>query len=140
MSSADNVSSLLISTNLPSNFSAALTFAASSRGRPRSSSLRYRRNGVRPSVHRRLWDDPFRVAPPGDRWPVSLLRTYLFEAASVLLHRTNRWSALKAWGVRLMKRVGAKKAKIAVARKIAVILHWIWTDGTSFVWGTEQAA
>ena len=57
------------------------------------------------------------------KWGDRLLRTYLFEAASVLLHRTQRWSALKAWGTRLMKRVGAKKAKIAVARKIAVILH-----------------
>ena len=74
------------------------------------------------------------------KWGDRLLRTYLFEAASVLLHRTQRWSALKAWGTRLMKRVGAKKAKVAVARKIAVILHCIWTDGTSFQWGTEKKA
>jgi transposase len=72
------------------------------------------------------------------KWGDRLLRTYLFEAASVLLHRTQRWSALKAWGTRLMKRVGAKKAKVAVARKIAVILHCIWTDGTQFEWGTEK--
>ena len=74
------------------------------------------------------------------KWGDRLMRTYLFEAATVLLHRTQRWSALKAWGIRLMKRVGAKKAKVAVARKIAVILHCIWTDGTSFEWGAEQAA
>lgn len=74
------------------------------------------------------------------KWGDRLLRTYLFEAASVLLHRTQRWSALKAWGTRLMKRVGAKKAKVAVARKIAVILHCIWTDGTEFEWGTEKQA
>jgi hypothetical protein len=49
---------------------------------------------------------------PGDR----LLRTYQFEAASVLLHRTQPWSALKARGTRLMKRVGAKKAKEADAQ------------------------
>lgn len=73
------------------------------------------------------------------KWGDRLLRTYLFEAASVLLHRTQRWSALKAWGTRLMKRVGAKKAKVAVARKIAVILHCIWTDGTSFEWGAQKA-
>jgi transposase len=72
------------------------------------------------------------------KWGDRLLRTYLFEAASVLLHRTKRWSTLKAWGTRLMKRVGAKKAKVAVARKIAVILHCIWTDGTSFEWGMEK--
>jgi transposase len=74
------------------------------------------------------------------KWGDRLLRTYLFEAATVLLHRTQRWSALKAWGIRLMKRVGTKKAKVAVARKIAVILHRIWTDGTSFVWGAKKAA
>jgi transposase len=72
------------------------------------------------------------------KWGDRLLRTYLFEAASVLLHRTQRWSTLKAWGIRLMKRVGAKKAKVAVARKIAVILHCIWTDGTSFEWEAQE--
>jgi len=77
-----------------------------------------------------------RISKRGDR----LLRTYLFEAASVVLHRTQRWSALKAWGVRLMKRVGAKKAKVAVARKIAVVLHCIWTDATWFEWGNEKIA
>ena len=46
------------------------------------------------------------------RWGDRLLRTYLFEAASVLLHRMQRWSALKAWGARLVKRIGAKKAKV----------------------------
>jgi transposase len=74
------------------------------------------------------------------KWGDRLLRTYLFEAASVLLHRTQRWSALKAWGIRLMKRIGANKAKVAVARKIAVILHRIWTDGTSFELGAQKAA
>ena len=74
------------------------------------------------------------------KWGDGLLRTYLFEAASVLPHRTARWSTLKAWGTRLMKRVGAKKAKVAVARKIAVILHCIWTDGTTFEWGQQKTA
>jgi hypothetical protein len=60
-------------------------------------------------------------------------------STSVLLHRTQRWSTLKVWGTRLMKRVGAKKAKVAVARKIAVILHCIWTDGTEFEWGVKGA-
>jgi transposase len=74
------------------------------------------------------------------RWGDGLLRTYLFEAASVLLHRTNKWSSLKAWGMKLAKRIGMKKAKVAIARKIAVILHCIWVDGTSFEWGTAKAA
>ena len=74
------------------------------------------------------------------RWGDRLRRTYLFEAAAVLLHRTKRWCALKAWGVRLAKRVGMKKAQVAVARKLAVILHCIWTDGTVFEWENVKFA
>ena len=74
------------------------------------------------------------------RWGDQLLRTYIFEAASVLLHRTKRWCALKAWGLRLAKRNGMKKAQVAVARKLAVILHCIWVDATSFEWGKEMTA
>ena len=74
------------------------------------------------------------------RWGDRLLRTYLFEAASVLLHRTKKWSSLKAWGMKVAKRVGMKKAKVAIARKIAVILHCIWVDGTTFEWGQPKAA
>lgn len=77
-----------------------------------------------------------RVSHWGDR----LLRTYLYEAASVLMHRTKKWSSLKAWGLRLSKRIGMKKAKVAVARKIAVLLHCLWVDGTSFEWGGEKMA
>ncbi len=69
-----------------------------------------------------------------------MLRTYLFEAANVLLTRVPKWSALKAWGMRLAKRSGLRKAKIAVARKLAVILHRMWVDGTEFNWSTKKAA
>lgn len=71
------------------------------------------------------------------KWGDRALRSYLYEAAVVLLHRTKRWSKLKAWGEQLARRVGSKKAHVAVARKLAVILHCIWTDGTEFEWGTE---
>jgi len=74
------------------------------------------------------------------RWGDRLLRTYLFEAATVLLYRTKKWSSLKAWGVKLVKRIGMKKAKVAIARKIAVILHCIWVDGTSFEWGQPKVS
>ena len=74
------------------------------------------------------------------RWGDRLLRTYLFEAASVLIHRTKKWSTLKAWGVRLIKRIGMKKAKVAIARKIAIILHCVWVGGTVFEWGQRKAA
>jgi transposase len=74
------------------------------------------------------------------RWGDRLLRVYLFEAATVLLHRTKKWSSLKAWGTKLAKRIGMKKAKVAIARKIAIILHCIWVDGTSFESGNAKAA
>ena len=67
-----------------------------------------------------------RISKCGD----AMLRTYLFEAANALLTRVPKWSALKAWGMRLAKRNGLRKAKVAVARKLAVILHRMWIDGT----------
>jgi transposase len=72
--------------------------------------------------------------------PSALNATGFSRCPSVLLHRTQKWSTLKAWGVRLMKRIGAKKAKVAIARKIAVILHCIWVDGTVFEWGQPKMA
>lgn len=67
-----------------------------------------------------------------------LMRQYLFEAAGVLLTRTQRWSSLKAWGGRLAKRIGMRKATVAVARKLAVILHRMWRTGESFHWGARE--
>ena len=69
-----------------------------------------------------------------------VLRTYLFEAANVLLTRVPKWSALKAWGMRLAKRNGLRKAKVAVARKLAVILHRMWVEGTEFNWSKKEVA
>jgi len=57
-----------------------------------------------------------------------------------ILDATKKWSRLKACGMKLAKRVGMKKAKVAIARKIAVILHCVWVDGTSFEWGQPKAA
>jgi transposase len=51
--------------------------------------------------------------------------------------RVPQWSALKAWGTRLAKRNGLRKAKVAVARKLAVIVHRMWIDGTEFNWSTK---
>ncbi len=50
------------------------------------------------------------------------------------------WCKLKAWGHRLWKRIGFKKAKVAVARKLAVILQRMWRDGTDFIWSTKEVA
>lgn len=68
-----------------------------------------------------------------------LLRSYLYEAAGVLMTRVRRACPLKAWALRLAKRVGWKRASIAVARKLAVILHAIWRNGTVFEWQTPEA-
>jgi transposase len=77
-----------------------------------------------------------RISKCGD----PMLRSYLFEAAGVLLTRVPHWCKLKAWGHRLWKRIGFKKAKIAVARKLAVILHRMWCDGTDFIWSSKEGA
>jgi len=70
----------------------------------------------------------------------SLARAYLFEAATTLLTRVEKWSALKAWGLRLAKRSGMKKATVAVARKLAVIMHRMWVGGEAFRWSTAEPA
>ena len=95
---------------------------------------------MQPCIRRPWWSCEFPASQPASLGPPLQHSSggQSTNSTSVLLHRTQRWSALKAWGTRLMKRVGAKKAKVAVARKIAVILHCIWTDGTSFEWGAEQ--
>ena len=62
----------------------------------------------------------------------ALLRCYLFEAATTLLTRVQKNSALKQWGARLAGRIGHKKARVAIARKLAVILHRMWTDQAEF--------
>jgi transposase len=77
-----------------------------------------------------------RISKCGD----AMLRSYLYEAANVLLTRVAKWSTLKAWGIRIAKRSGLRKAKVAVARKLAVILHRMWIDGTEFKWSSKEAA
>ena len=67
-----------------------------------------------------------------------LLRTYLYEAAGIILHRVPRWSALKAWGTRLARRIGTRKATVAVARKLSVILHRMLRDGSEFRWSAKE--
>jgi transposase len=64
----------------------------------------------------------------------AFVRDHLFEAAHCLLVRSKKWCALKAWGIRIAKRSSISNARIAVARKLAVILHRMWLDGTDFQW------
>ena len=69
-----------------------------------------------------------------------LARTALYEAAHTLLVRSSKWSALRAWGMNVAKRRGMARARVAVARKLAVILHRMWVDGSEFRWGKQAAA
>ena len=64
----------------------------------------------------------------------AMVRTALYEAANVLLSRITRFSKLKRWGMEVAKRRGSKRAKVALARKIGVILHRMWVDGTTYRW------
>jgi transposase len=66
------------------------------------------------------------------------VRCALYTAAHALVTRSNRWCTLKAWGVRLTKTRGRRRAVIAVARKLAVILHRMWMDGSEFQWGSKE--
>ena len=63
-----------------------------------------------------------------------LVREALFQAAHTLLTRTKRWSTLKAWGMQVAKRRGLRRATVAVARKLAVVLHRMWATGEDFRW------
>ena len=69
-----------------------------------------------------------RITRRGDR----MLRTLLFEAASSLITRAGGGGPLREWALRLRARVGHKKASVALARKLGVILHRMWVDGTEF--------
>lgn len=68
------------------------------------------------------------------------MRTTLYQASLALLCRSQRWSKLRAWGMALAKRRGLRRAIVAVARKLAVLMHRVWADGTEFKWGNEIAA
>jgi transposase len=69
-----------------------------------------------------------------------MMRVMLYEAAQSMLTRTVKWSWLKAWAMKIARRRGMKKAIVALARRLAVIMHRIWVDGTEFRWTREIAA
>ena len=69
-----------------------------------------------------------RISRHGDK----LLRSYLYEAAAHILTRCKTDSAIRQWGTALRERIGFKRASVAVARKLAVILHAMWRSGTPF--------
>ncbi len=75
-----------------------------------------------------------RISRCGDE----MMRVMLYEAAQSMLY-SKKWSWLKAWAMQIARRRGMKKAIVALARRLAVIMHRIWVDGTEFRWTREQA-
>jgi transposase len=69
-----------------------------------------------------------------------MMRMMLYEAAQIVLVRSAKWSWLKAWAMKIARHRGMKKAIVALARRLAVIMHRIWVDGTEFRWTREVAA
>ena len=69
-----------------------------------------------------------------------MMRMMLYEAAQTMLVVSTKWSWLKAWAMKIAKNRGMKKAIVALARRLAVIMHRIWIDGTEFRWTKEAAA
>jgi transposase len=68
------------------------------------------------------------------------VRTALYEAANVILTRPIKGGRLKSWAMKLAKRAGMKKAKVALARKLAVVLHRMWVNATRFVFDQATGA
>jgi transposase len=79
-------------------------------------------------------DNPGHISKAGD----ASVRAALYSAANIIMTRAGGWSALKAWGLRLAKSKGRKRALVAIARKLAVILHRMWIDGTPFCFGQVE--
>ena len=76
-----------------------------------------------------------RISKCGD----AMMRTALYDAAHSMLTRTTRWSWLKAWAMQVAKRRGQERAKIALARRLGVIMHRMWMDGSEFRWNRGSA-
>ena len=68
-----------------------------------------------------------------------MMRMMLYEAAQSMLRRSAKWSWLKAWAMKIARHRGMNKAIVALARRLAVIMHRMWVDGTEFRWTREVA-
>ena len=60
-----------------------------------------------------------------------MMRMMLYEAAQSMLVRSTKWSWLKAWAMKIARYRGMEKA-MALARRLVVIMHRVWVDGTDF--------
>ena len=84
----------------------------------------------------RAIDRTGRISKVGD----AMVRTALYEAANVMLTRAGKFSTLKRWALEVAKRRGMRRAKVALARKLATVLHRLWVEGSEFRFGKETAA
>jgi transposase len=78
-------------------------------------------------------DRPGAISRCGDE----MMRMMLYEAAQSMLVRSAKWSWLKGWAMKIVRHRGMKKAIVALARRLAVIMHRVWVDGTAFRWTRE---
>jgi transposase len=69
-----------------------------------------------------------------------MTRVHLVQAATVLLISSRKWSTLRAWGMKIAKKRGMNKARIAVARKLAIVLHRMWINEQDFHWTNKTEA
>jgi transposase len=76
-----------------------------------------------------------RISKVGD----APMRAVLYQASLALLTRSQRWCKLKAWGMAVAKRRGQRRAVVAVARKLAILMHRIWADRSEFQWKPQEA-
>ena len=66
-----------------------------------------------------------------------MVQTALYQAAHTILTRATKWLSLKAWAMRIAQR--RDMAKVALARKLAVVLHRMWLDETEFRWISQRS-
>jgi len=92
--------------------------------------------GLTPRLHQ--WGESDRVGRIS-RCGDAMMRTLLYEAAQSLLTWVQKWSWLKAWAMNIAKRRGLQRAVVALARRLSVIMHRMWSDGSEFRWTKEMA-
>ncbi|MCG7518957.1 IS110 family transposase [Ruegeria sp. Ofav3-42] len=110
---------------------AALTFKAAVDGPKRFTSSRTvaAHFGLTPRRYQSgEMDNPGRISKAGD----ADVRSALYAAANAMMMRSVASSEIKSWGLRVMRRKGRRKAVVAVARKLAVVMHRVWADNTEF--------
>ncbi|MCF1467510.1 IS110 family transposase [Agrobacterium vitis] len=68
-----------------------------------------------------------------------VMRATLYQAGLALLTRSKKPSAIRKWGLAVAKRRGLRRAVLAVARKLAIVMHRVWADGTEYRWESDAA-